>query len=54
MFLQAGKTTWIENLIESGRMNFRPKTIIYHYPVALRKAPVVWDEKFPDIQGIGY
>ena len=35
-----GKTKWIENLVRYNKIEPRPKTIYYHYPVELRAIPV--------------
>lgn len=36
----SGKTTWIEYLIKSNKMSFRPKLVKYHFPSALSRPPV--------------
>ena len=44
-----GKTTFIQNLIESNRIDRKFKTIYYVYPYHLCEAPVDWDVRFEDI-----
>ena len=44
-----GKTTFIENLIQSSRIDKKFKNIYYVYPYELMEPPVDWDQKFTDI-----
>ena len=44
-----GKTTFIENLIKSHRVDKKWKTIYYVYPYELGEPPVSWDVTFEDI-----
>ena len=44
-----GKTTFIENLIKSNRIDRKFKTIYYVYPYHLFEPPVNWDSEFEDV-----
>ena len=44
-----GKTTFIENLLKSNRIDRKWKTVYYVYPFELGEPPVDWDVKFEDI-----
>ena len=44
-----GKTSFIENLIKSNRIDRKFKTIYYVYPYHLFEPPVNWDSEFEDV-----
>ena len=44
-----GKTTFIEKLISSNRIDRKFKTIYYVYPYELIDPPVDWDVRFSDV-----
>ena len=44
-----GKTTFVEHLLSSRRVDRTWKTIYYVYPFELGEPPVKWDKTFQDI-----
>ena len=44
-----GKTTFVQNLIQSNRVDRKWRNIYYIYPFELGEPPVDWDRKFTDI-----
>lgn len=44
-----GKTTFVEKLLSSNRIDRKWKTIYYVYPFELGEPPVTWDKSFSDI-----
>ena len=49
MYGFVGKTTFVQNLLQSDRIDRKWRNIYYIYPFELGDPPVDWDKIFPDI-----